>query len=296
MIRIHWWILVILSAAIFSSCEDVIEVKVDQGPERLVVDAFINNLHETQKIRITKSIPYFAQPGTEPGVEGALVAIADTTGGSPKLFVFADSGDGNYIFKPDPITGDTFITGHRYVLLVVESGDTLISFAAMNPTAPVDSLHIRYEDGSTIGFKKGNYVELKAKDLPGFGNTYWVKTWVNDSFRNGIFDINLAYDMAQAPSNQDGGEFIWPVRYGLINDFQNPRPAGTRVRVEIHSISLETYYYINQILSENANGGLFATPPINIGTNIFHLNPSKKRALGGFFSMSAVSRAQIMLP
>lgn len=287
---------ILLIALTGSSCEDVIDVKVDPGPERLVIDAFVNNLNLNQRIRITKSIPYFAKPGTEPGVEGALVAIADTTGGNTKLFLFADSGNGNYVFKPNPITGDTFIVGHQYILLVVESGDTLVSLAKMNPTAKLDSLRIKYEDGETIGIKKGNYVEMAANDLPGFGNTYWIKTYVNDTFRNAIFDINLAYDMAQTPGNQDGGEFIWPVRYGFLNNFQEPKPAGTRVRVEIHSISVETYYYINQIISENVNGGLFATPPINIGTNIFNFNASKKRALGGFFSMSAVSKAEVILP
>ncbi len=283
-------------AILGSSCEDVIDVDVDQGPEKLIVDAFVNNLPDKQVIRITKSIPYFAKPGSEPGVEGATVAIVDTTGGNTKLFLFADSGKGNYIFHPDASTGDTFTVGHNHILLVVQGGDTLVSLATMNKTAPIDSLQIKYEDGSTIGFKKGNYVELRAKDLPGYGNTYWVKTFVNDTFKNGIFDINLAYDMTQTPNNQDGGEFIWPIKYGAINNFQEPKPKGTKIRVEIHSISVETFYYINQIFSENQNGGLFATPPINIGTNIFNFNSKKKRAVGGFFSISDVSRKVVVMP
>lgn len=289
-------IYLIAVAVLGSSCEDVIDVKVNPGPERLVVDAFVNNLKERQVIRLTKSIPYFSEPGSEPGVEGATVAIADTTNGGAKLFLFADSGNGNYIFHPDAVTGDTFTVGHNYILLVVEGGDTLVSVSKLNPTAPIDSLHIKYEDGNTLGFKKGNYVELRAKDLQGYNNTYWVKTFVNDTFRNRIFDINLAYDMTQTPNNQDGGEFIWPIRYGAINDFSEPRKSGTKVRVEIHSISIETYYYLNLVISENQNGGLFATPPVNIGTNIFNFTPGKTRALGGFFSMSAVSRAVVVLP
>lgn len=286
----------VLIAMVGTSCEDVIDVHVDQGPEKLVVDAFVNNLPQKQLIRLTKSIPYFSKPGTEPGVEGATVAIADTTNGNVKLFLFADSGNGNYIFHPNSASGDTFTVGHNYVLLVVEGGDTLVSFSKMNPTAPIDSLHIKYEDGKTIGFKKGNYVELHAKDLMGTGNTYWVKTYINDTFRNRIFDINLAYDMAQSPNDQDGGEFIWPIRYGAINDFSNPWKTGTKVRVEIHSISVETFYYLQLVISENQNGGLFATPPVNIGTNIFNFTPGKTRALGGFFCMSAASRAVVVMP
>lgn len=281
---------------VFTACEDVITVPVKPGPERLVVDAFINNLPQKQVIRITKSIPYFNQPGTEPGVTGAQVAVVDTTGGNTQLFIFADSGEGNYIFHPNAATGDTFKVGHNYVLLVVEGTDTLVSFSRMNPTVKIDSLKINAEDGTTLGFKKGNYIELVANDLPGEGNTYWIKSFRNDSFRSNIQDLNVAYDMTQTPNRQDGGLFIWPIRIGAINNFGRPWKKDEKARVEVHSINKETYAYLNQIYSESQNGGLFATPPINIFTNIFNLNPKKTRALGGFFNMAAVARVERIMP
>jgi len=282
---------------IFTSCENEIKVTVKPGPERLVVDAFVNNLLEKQTIRITKSIPYFNQPGTEPAVTGATVAIVDTTDGNTKLFVFADSGMGNYIFKPNAITGDTFTLNHPYILLVVEGTDTLISASILKPTAKIDSLKIVAEDGSNLGFRKGNFIELAGKDLVGLGNTYWIKTYRNDSFKNKIDDLNLAFDMSQSQSgNQDGGEFIWPIRYAALNDFGRPWKKDEKARVEILSISYEAYAYFNLIISENQNGGLFATPPVNIFTNIFNFNTKKIRALGGFFCMSAVSRVERVMP
>ena len=44
MKNINIFIGLIAIVFVFSSCEDVIKVKVDQGPERLVIDAFVNNL------------------------------------------------------------------------------------------------------------------------------------------------------------------------------------------------------------------------------------------------------------
>lgn len=281
----------------FSNCEDVVDVKVDAGPPKLVVDAFVNNLHEPQRIRLTLSIPYFNKPGSEPAVTGATVAIIDTTDiSSPKLFLFADSGKGNYIWKPNPATGDTFIPGRNYALVIIEGGDTLVSLSKMNHTAYIDSLFIVNETGDNPGITKGKYVEMAARDLVGEGNTYWIKTWYNDTFRNGIFDMNLAYDMAGSPNGQDGGLFIWPIRYGAINDFGKPYRSGDKVRVEIHSITPETYYWLQLIRNENQNGGLFATPPSNIGTNVFNFNPAKKRLTAGFFCMSAVGRGVIVVP
>jgi hypothetical protein len=279
------------------SCEDVIDVKVEPGPPKLVVDAFVNNLPEPQTIRLTKSIPYFNKPGSEQGVEGATVLMIDTAvAGAPKLFLFADSGKGNYVWKPNSLAGDTLTVGKNYALVIIEGGDTLISFSRLNPTAKIDSLHIINETGDNPGITAGKYVELAANDLLGEGNVYWIKTWYNDTFRNGIFDMNLAYDMAGSPNGQDGGLFIWPIRYGAINDLQKPYSPGDKVRVEIHSLTIEAFYWLTLIRNENQNGGLFAVPPSNIGTNVFNFNPAKKRGLAGFFCVSAVSRGVISIP
>ena len=44
-----------LSLFFFSSCEDVVQIKLDEGSELIVIDAFINDLRIDQKIRITKN-------------------------------------------------------------------------------------------------------------------------------------------------------------------------------------------------------------------------------------------------
>lgn len=295
MNKIWKLIIPVFSVMAFAACEDPITVDVKSGEPKLVIDAFVNNLNEPQRIRLTQSNPYFAKPGTEPPVSGATVVLIDTTDfNNPRLFLFADSGNGNYVWKPNPAAGDTFTVGRTYALVVIEGGDTIIGFSKMNPTARIDSLHVVVEPGDNGRFVPGKYVELAANDLPGTGNTYWIKTWYNDTFRNGISDMNLAYDQAGSPnSSQDGGIFIWPIRYAGINDFGKPYRDGDVVRVEIHSITPETFYWLNLIRNENQNGGLFATPPSNIGTNMFPLNPAKKRGLAGFFCMSATSRAVI---
>jgi hypothetical protein len=295
MKRIYPILGAIIFTFLFTSCESVIKVPVKSGPAKLVVDAFVNNLNTNQKIRLTKSIGYFDPSRTEPGVTGATVAILDTTAFPVKVFLFADSGKGNYIFKPNPSTGDTFTIGHNYALIVVDGKDTLFSLSKMNPTVTIDSLHLQFEIGNG-GFKRGNYVELFANDLKGLGDNYWIKTYNNDTFQNLISEINLAQDMGNNSNGQDGGLFIWPIRYGAINNFQKPRRPGTKVRIEVHSISLETYFWLNLVVNENLNGGLFATPPANIGTNIFPLDSKKSVPVAGFFCMSATASKEVLIP
>ena len=45
---------------VLSSCEDVIQVKLDKGKPLLTIDAFVNDLRSQQKIRLTYSDDYFS--------------------------------------------------------------------------------------------------------------------------------------------------------------------------------------------------------------------------------------------
>ena len=113
-------------------------------------------------------------------------------------------------------------------------------------------------------------------------------------------EINLAYDAGfSAGGNFDGVSFITPIRQG-INPFDQddndeiipPYLPGDSVYVEIHSITLEAFNFMNEVaIQTNRPGGfseLFASPISNVSTNIFNANNSSRKALG-FFNVAAVS-------
>lgn len=68
---------------------------------------------------------------------------------------------------------------------------------------------------------------------------------------------------------------------------------GDSVYVEIHSISNEAYFFLNQVIIESGReggfGALFATPLANVSTNIVAQN--NDNLVAGFFNIAAVSRA-----
>ncbi|MCE2876674.1 MAG: DUF4249 domain-containing protein [Bacteroidia bacterium] len=280
-----------------TGCEDVIQVDVIQKSPKIVVDAFVNNQLDTQTIKLTRSIGYFDSTGSEPAINNAQVAIVDQSAALPKLFVFAPAGQGKYQFLPNPITGDTFSIGHDYALLVVIGNDTLVSFSTLNPTTTIDSLSLVDVEGNGPPINTtGKYVELMAKDRKGPGDFYWIKTFRNDSFLNNISQLNISADMGNTSRGQDGELFIYPVRYNGVNDFSRSFKTGETVRIEIHSINAVAFAWFNLVVSENQNGGLFATPPANIFTNIVSFNPNKKTGVGGFFCVSAVTSASVTIP
>ncbi len=66
---------------------------------------------------------------------------------------------------------------------------------------------------------------------------------------------------------------------------------GDSVYVEIHSISNEAYFFLNQVITETTReggfGALFATPLVNVSTNIVPDN--ENNIVAGFFNIAAVT-------
>ncbi|MDA9213670.1 DUF4249 domain-containing protein [Bacteroidia bacterium] len=275
------------------SCEDIVEVDVEQKQKKLVVDAFIDNQLQTQTIRLTESIPFFDLPGTEPPVTTATVVLADTSTG--KIFPFIHDSMGYYRWNPNEMSGDTLTVGSSYALFIIENGDTVVGITKLYPTADrIDSLRTVPTKGNGPPFiDTGRYCEIFAYDLPGIGNHYWLKTFRNDTLLSDINNLNIAQDMGNNSNGQDGDLFIYPVRFSQLNEFLRPYVDGEKVRVEIHSISREAYYWFQLIVNESNNGGLFATPPVNIMSNLFYINQNPKRGIAGFFNVAAVNAAEI---
>ena len=290
--------LIYLTAFVFLAfsqiaCEDIVEVDVEQKQKKLVVDAFIDNQLQTQTIRLTESIPFFDLPGTEPPVTTATVVLADTSTG--KIFPFIHDSMGYYRWNPNEMSGDTLTVGSSYALFIIENGDTVVGITKLYPTADrIDSLRTLPTKGNGPPFiDTGRYCEIFAYDLPGIGNHYWLKTFRNDTLLSDINNLNIAQDMGNNSNGQDGDLFIYPIRFSQLNEFLRPYVGGEKVRVEIHSISREAYYWFQLIVNESNNGGLFATPPVNIMSNLFYINQNPKRGIAGFFNVAGVNAAEI---
>ncbi len=277
-----------------TGCEDEIKVSVDYNQPKLVVDAFINNLPQTQTITLSKAVNYF-DTNTAPAITNAQVLLFDTTAGKP--FFFQHTEKGKYQFTPNANSGDTFTIGHDYALFILVDGDTLASFCKLSRTATFDSIRLVDVEGNGPPFNTtGYYVELMAKDAFGKGDFYWIKTFRNDTFLNNIDQLNISADMGNTSTDVDGELFIYPIRYSGVNDFSRSFKKDENIRLEIHSISPIAYGWFNLVRNENQNGGLFATPPANIFSNIIAINKNPKNTLGGLFCMSAVVRKEILIP
>ena len=284
-----------------NSCEDVVDLDLKEDGAQLVVDAWINNKAEPQVIKLRRTIPYFDN-SFAPEVTGATVIVADS---DSTLFVFEDSDeDGDYVWTPQP--GQQLgVEGKEYALYIELDGDEYISLSEAKREPLVDSIGYEFRD-DLIGVADGIIAQIYARDQVGTGDAYWIKTYKNGAFLNKAQEMNLTYDAAFGPGgNSDGILFIPPIRTGINRlpdtgddaidtDSFPPYEIGDNIRVEIHSLTQEAFFYLFQIREQmtQADNGLFATPITNVPSNIIPQTADAKEDPVGFFCVSLVSEIE----
>jgi len=280
--------IILLAAIGFASCEDVIQVKLDEGDPMITIDAFINDMRSQQKVRLTYTDSYFSQKPNEP-VTGATVLVKDLTSGVS--YNFTDNNNGDYTYTPT----DTFKIGHNYELTVTHQGIVYKSSSVrLNRTAMVDTIVSEYKEGGGLGNSKPGYdLAFLGFDPPGDTiDYYWIKSYRNGIFFNKGGDINICANAAYGVG-ADGFPFITPIAKG-ITPFGERFQINDVSRVEIHSINEETYNFLTQVLTQTTNSGLFATSPENVKTNIKNTSSDKPKVVG-WFCMSAVGARELVV-
>ena len=281
------------------SCEDVIQVELPSSDPVVVIDAWVNNKPETQRIKVLKTIAYFENTFL-PGLNGATVQVEDLT--DQVMYDFqAGTEEGAYEWEPTPSQPTFGKIGNAYKLIVELGGSVYESFSVMGRVPEIDSIAYRFEEGNSF-FPDSYFAQFYAFDPQGEGDTYWIKAWKNGQFLNKPSEINISYDAGGSPGAIiDGITFISPIRDGINpfdqdedDNFISPYSPGDSVYVEIHSINNDTYTFLNEVAVQTDRPGgfaeLFAQPLANVSSNIQVVDesPDDTPAIG-FFNISAVS-------
>ncbi|MBX7125895.1 MAG: DUF4249 domain-containing protein [Cyclobacteriaceae bacterium] len=291
------------AAALFSSCEQVISPRLQQANPVVVVDAWINNQQETQKIYLYESQPYFDNSTPQP-LTGASVLVVNQT--QSKTYTFSEAPGGAYLWTP-AVADELGVAGDQFSLAIQYGGQTFSSVSRMGRVPAIDS--ITFKKDKRIGTGTEIFLgEFWATDPVGGGDTYWIRTTKNGTLLNKPSELVLAYDAGfSAGSLTDGVTFISPIRTGINpnetaqNGKEPPSPytPGDSVHVRIYSITLAAFNFLTEVSTQtNRPGGfaeLFSTPLANVSTNI--TTSGNQSGAVGFFNVSAVSqRGQKFVP
>jgi len=203
----------LLVVAIFA-CETEIDPDLGGSLNVIVVDAWLTNQGTVQHINVTRSQSYFDDTDYIK-VSNASVIISDLTDPSNDPYVF-NEGATQYTWT-SPDGSPLGIIGHEYELTVVYEGDTYSSRSRLNRVPAADSIGFRLEPENAFT-DATIFAEIFATDLPGSGDTYWIKSWKNGQYLGLPGQMNIAFDAAFTGGNVDGEVFIQPIQ-DEINTF-----------------------------------------------------------------------------
>ena len=276
----------LLMSIALASCETVIDADLDTGPVQLSVDGTLTDQAGPQTIRLTETAPYFNN-SAPPVASGATVTVTDNAG---RTFAFTDpDNDGYYSWKPT--ARDTLgRIGQTYRLSITYQGDTYTATSRMNRVPTVDSIIFRKEKLNPLSATEGYQAEFFARDFRGATDYYRVRYYRNGKVANRRQDIITLKDGSfPGSADTDGLVFIRPFRQSINPD--SLYALNDSVKVEVQSLTPEAFEFWQQFSQQITNGGLFATPPANVPTNIVNANASGRKATGFFLATAIQSRS-----
>jgi len=282
-------ILLLFSMFLFSSCEDVIDLDLDAGTSQLAVDALVKVNDGVQKVRLTMTSEYFDNASPARGATGATVVLTSNLG-QTYTFIESTSNAGDY-FSADSIKA---ITGEAFTLNISYRGNEFYAISPVVRGTIIDTLFVE-ERPAQFGNEAGKYFQLIARDSVGFGDYCWIRYKLNGQtdLRISSLQSALPVDAAFALGNADGLEFIFPIRNTINGD--KPYLVGDTMDVELLSIDAEQWRFLNEMVTQLNNVGLFAEPIANVRGNVMNRDSKSKVKAVGCFGMARSSRARAVV-
>ena len=260
--RLRTFAVFLLSTVFFSSCEDVIDVKMnDENLNLIGVEASITTMDEPivflyKTLRVN-------QDTESPGISGAVVTISDDASSVNSITLMEDQQKKGFYRVPQ--NTDYFgFAGREYTLTIQADGTTITAKEKLARVEPIDSIRV-------FPSMRGNKIFLAVftygKETPGIGNYYKWDVFVNDSL------LTNGDRLAVASDEFVDGNYISGLE--VYTDFHNTDKAakerkinlGDTIFVKHTSISKFAYYFYFQMLNQSGTGSLFSVPPANIKSN-----------------------------
>ena len=283
--------LLLLAAGLWN-CTDPTDLTTDFETPELVVDAWLTDESAPQTIRLSLTQDYYDNR-LPTGVEDGEVAVCNGLALTDcRIFEHQDSG--RYVWTPGP--GETLgQVGDSLYLGIRQAGVEYVSQTGVYRVPAIDSISVKLEE-ARLGLDEGLYAQLYARDFPGIGDAYLIRTTINDTLLNRASELNLAFDATfDAGSGTDGIPFIFPIRFNINRQDDDGGIVallpGDEIRVDIWSLSPEAFFFLSVARDQIQNGdnGIFQVPVANSPGNV--LNLSTGEPVRGVFNVAAVSTA-----
>ncbi len=269
-------ITILLLAIALASCEDVVDVPVQDGPIRLTIEASLDWEKGTsgneQTITLSSSTAFFDTTGNTTAT-GASVKVTNDTNGAE--FLFADQNNGEY-------TTSEFVPalGQTYTLEIIYNGETYNATETMNSVTDITELFQDREDGFS-----DEELELHVVFTdPLEEENYYL--FIFQKQGELLPDLEVGYD-----EFVNGNEIDW--WYELEDDEETDKieslVPGDVVSIEMYGISEGYKNYLEILISQIGGVGLFEATPVSVKGNCVNLTNPDNYA-HGYFRLTEVNK------
>lgn len=258
----------------FASCEDVIDVEVQNAPTRLVIEASLDwekgTAGNNQTIKLSTSSKYF-DTNTNSSVTGASVKVTNTIDDTE--FIFTDQNNGSY-------TTASFVPklNNSYTLEVLHNGETYNATEKLISVTDITNITQSKDKGfddelleiSTIFTdpeEEENYYFFKFHRQ---GDLLPYLEVGDDEFVNGN-EIDWWFEIEEEEEDSD----IKPLTTGDVID------------INFFGISKGYYNYLFVLISQSEDQGPFSTTPVALKGNCINLTTPANYA-NGYFRVTQV--------
>ncbi|MDO5977290.1 DUF4249 domain-containing protein [Flavivirga spongiicola] len=250
-----------------TSCEDVIEVDLNNAEPRLVIDASLNWLIGTdgknQSIQLSLTAPFFNE--TIPPATGATVTVTDSNN---NIFNFIElENTGKYInnnFIP--------VLNSVYNLTILYNNETYTANETLTPIVPIEFVEQKNDGGFA-----GDEIEIKAfyNDPANIENFYLFEFLIvkNNSIYLEVYDDKFT----------DGNQI-----FAFFSD--ESLEAGDELIIKSSGISERNFEFMNILLqqTDDESGDPFETQPATVRGNCINKTSPNNYPLG-YFRVSETS-------
>ena len=271
-----------------SSCEDVVEVKLnDENMNLFGVEATITTTDEPT-VFLYKTLQ-LDHDEAYPGISGALITLSDDASPVNQITLVEDAAKKGWYTVPK---NSSFkgVRNREYLLKIQSEGTTLVAKDKLSAVGPIDSIQVKPSmrgNGRFLG------VFTYGKDPVGIGNFYKWDIFINGSIMKGETRLIVASDKLV------DGNYISNLE--IFTDFYEPDKEETDRKIKLNdvvqvkkmAISEFAYNFYYQMNNQRSTGSLFSVPPANIIGNF--TSSDGKPVLGLFTACDVAVSVKVLI-
>jgi hypothetical protein len=274
------------TAFIFSSCEDVVHVDLnDEDVDLVAVEAYISTKAEDNVyVKIERTTEIDDTTGN-PVVSNAVVKLSDDAA-TPNSVTLEEQGTSGIYLLPEG-TSYPGVTGRTYTLIIITTDGTVITAEEyLSEIATLDTVKINLSDELDYEYL-GVYV--CAQEPPGEGNYYKWDIYVNGEMLNDTEDLMFESDELVDGNYIDNFLILLDSE---DNEEDKKLHTGDTVVVEQLSISEAVYDFYKGMDNQASSGSFMGVPSANVPSN---LNSSNGERVVGLFSARDISTGNTVI-